>query len=360
MNIHITSGTRMFTDHKNILGRSNAFPDSIIFGGQTYVAFRAASLHPPTSTSRIIIFKKQSSGWFIDTEFKITDHDVRNPKFYIDNGSLVVVFAVTPLFPSLGKKSMMYIAEKKEGGVWTQAKEADIPIPLSPYRIRYIDSTPVMSAFNDFLNISEITAPPQVSFLTSETTHKWKEFEPFSNIHIPGSETDFIEMDDFIYFVARMDFSIGKQAGTKIIRFDKTTGNIIEKITRIKLDAPYLFIHKRKILLLARKNIFFKGRYDLLPKWVPRMIKNIINWALYWLTPKSLALWEIDKKHLTVKHILNFPVQGDTGYAVAQQTSDSSYDVYTYSSMWGRYMPWLFGQFRRTEIVKFNLEFNMV
>jgi hypothetical protein len=214
-----------------------------------------------------------------------------------------------------------------------------------------------MSAFNDYLNISEMSAAPQVQFLTFGRD-KWSTFEQFKNIDIHGTETDFIELQDRYYFVSRMDFSIDKHAGTKIICLDKVTGKIDGKTTRIRLDAPYLFTHSDRLFLLARRNLFFKGRYDLLPRWVPDRIRTVINGVIYWLTPKSLALWEVDKTYLTVKRLLNFPVQGDTGYAVAQKSSDSSYDVYTYSSTWGKYMPWLLGQFGKTEILKFKLLFD--
>jgi hypothetical protein len=356
--ITITDTTHLFADHTNILGKSNAFPDVIKFEGVDYFAFRSASLHFPTSNSRIIILKRQNNKWHVRAEFKIEKYDVRNPKFYIDNGHLMVVFAVTPSFVRVGKKSMIYGAEKQDDDSWSQPQEVNLPGAVSPYRIGYIDSSPVMSVFNDYLNIFEMNVLPQVQFLTPESTYKWTPFQQFANIHIRGTETDFIELEDKYYFVSRMDFSIDKSAGTKILCFDKKTGQIIEKITRIKLDAPYLFIHCGKILLLARKTLFFKGRYDLLPKWVPDRMKTIMNGMIYWLTPKSLALWEIDKTQLTVKHLLNFPVQGDTGYAVAQKSSDCSYDVYTYSSTWGKYLPWLFGQFGKTDIMKFNLLFS--
>jgi hypothetical protein len=356
MTISITNGTRLFAEYNNILGKSNAFPDVIEFAGRVYFAFRSASLHFPTSNSKIIILSKRDNTWNIEKEFKVENRDVRNPKFYIDQKCLKIVFAVTPTLTTMGKKSVIYGAAKRNDNTWDGAQAIYLPGPLSPYRIRHIESTPVMSSFIDYLNISDLRTLPQVRFLQPGKNNQWSDYLPFKGMCLCGTETDFIELDDKYYFVARMDYSIDKHAGTKIVCIDKKTNKMTEKTTRIRLDAPYLFAHEGKLYLLARRNLFFKGRYDLLPKWIPNTMRTMINGLIYWFTPKSLALWEINMSNLTVQHLLNFPVQGDTGYAVIQKISNSSYNVYTYSSVWGKYLPWLFGQFGETEIVQFTLQ----
>lgn len=348
-----------YFDKKNkTLNRSNAFPDVFDFKDKRYVAFRTGFFHFPTISSRIIIFRKENKKrWKKEAEFNIENHDVRNPKLFLYEEKLCLMFAVTPTIFSFGEKSSVYVSCQNSVGKWNEPQKIIMPEPYSPFRIRYINNLPVLSVFKDYINPFEMMEKPKVAFLYPKNIYEWNDYKNLYNLNISGTETDFFEMSDKFYFVSRVDFSSKRRSGSKIICFDKNNKSIRERNTRIKLDAPYLFGYSKRLFLLARKNVFFKGRYNLFPNFIPDQVKNFFNILIYWLTPKSLSLWEIDQVNLTVKHVLNFPVFGDTGYAVALQKSKRNFEIYTYSNEKGKITPWFLGQLRRTQILKFLLSF---
>lgn len=342
---------------------SNAFPDVVYFKNKEYIAFRTANIHFPTSNSKIAVYSRQEDGttWEKECEFSIPTFDVRNPKFFLHNDSLYLLFAATPVGLFHKESDKIYLSQitlqSDNGHSWKSPISIKIPEPLSPFRVRYDDeNTPILSTFRDYLRISEFFKQPKVAFLYPFTPYEWREYPFHTKIDIKGTETDFIENNEHIFIISRMDFSIDGRNGTKIIRISKKTDEIIDKTTRIKLDAPYLFYHKDNLFILARKNIFFKGRYNLLPKFVPDIMRTIVNSMIYWLTPKRLALWKLDQTSLTVKHIFDFPVQGDTGYAVVGKINGNVAEIITYSSIKGKYLPWFMGQLWKTQIVSFLID----
>jgi len=337
------------------LNRSNAFPDACDYSGVRYVAFRTAFTHFPTPDSKIVVYKKNQSGVFVmEAKFSIDKSDVRNPKFFVFKGNLCLIFAVTPTVFFSKKKPSIYVTSKVSGH-WLKPKRISRWFDLSPFRVRTLDNnTPILSAFIDYLHPSSYRMEPDVSFLYPIDLYVWRRFKGFGKITIKGTETDFMKTDKGFLIATRIDYLSGKRPGSRLLLIDNQS-NVTDHTTRIKLDAPYIFTYKNNHYVLSRRNVFFRGRYNLMPDFVPDKIKTFLNMFIYWLTPKRLALWRINDD-LTISHVVNFPVQGDTGYAVALPKGNGSFEIITYSNDSSGHIPWFFGQLMKSYIYSVDIK----
>ncbi|MCX7955961.1 MAG: hypothetical protein N2593_02570 [Patescibacteria group bacterium] len=331
-----------------LLDKSNAFPDFIKFKKINYLVFRTAKYHFPEKNSKIVILRKKSEKWIILKKIHKKNYDLRDPKFFIFNNFLSIIFTGNKSILDYKNKKIFFCQYKNKK--WTRIKLIKIKNPIHLYKIKNINSKIIISGFIESNN-------PKVYFYEMKNNLKLKKYNKFEKIKISGTETDFIKYKKNYYFISRKDFSLEKKLGTKIIFLNKKN-KILEKNTRIKLDSPFLFIYKNKIFILARRNLFFKSRFDLFPIFFPKKIKEILNNILYWLTPKTLALWQLNIKKLTLKHLSDFPVYGDTGYAVINKIKNNFFEVYTYGNEKIKYLPWIIGQFLKTQIYQIKIKFS--
>ncbi|GEM_PF-1701484 len=325
--------------------RSNAFPDFHTFCNENYIVFRTARFHFPTRQSKIVIYKQTNTKWSLECVLQLEGKDVRDPKLFVYNEQLCLIFVATPIDSIHLGLSAMYTAKREKEGSWTKPVQIKNTQTLSPFRIRYIADYVVLSSFNDCLSV---TKQSNVSFFRFIGFDKLEPYEPFSLLTLNGSETDFVETDNGFYFVVRMDKAVKGKMGSRIIFYNKETKIISSKLVRKRFDAPFLFILGEKVYMLSRSNFLLRNYYDILPPLLPSIVKTIINTYFNHLLPKQLVLWEI-KENMKIKKIKAFSVFGDTGYAVVTSLGHSSLEILTYANT-SRFslLPWFLGQFLKS------------
>ena len=73
-----------------------------------------------------------------------------------------------------------------------------------------------------------------------------------------------------------------------------------------KFDSPLVFSHRGEIWLLARRKVANEGRFDL-GLTAPRDAQFLAYEAAYWITPKRLGLWRLDRSTRTVNWVADIP-----------------------------------------------------
>jgi hypothetical protein len=123
-----------------------------------------------------------------------------------------------------------------------------------------------------------------------------------------------------------------------------------------KLDSPYMFRAGDDVLLVARRQVPFQGRYDLGWTRPAPPARTRLYQLVYWATPKRTALWHVDPETLDLTHLCDLPGRGDCCFPAVVSTDASRHTVYDYSSALHRMnRPWIAGQLMPTSIYEIDL-----
>ena len=350
-NILTSPGFPVVTD------RHNSFPDAMIFKGKEYVVFRSAKHHFPTSSSRIIILSKNKKDtWQLEHEFHLPKTDVRDPRFLIANNRLYLYFGTTKANKYTFIPLSIYQSSTTGDGIW----QPPIPVYKPGYiisRVRRIGGKYLMCVYK------WSTKKPWYSkcrIIASQDGRAWNNRSTYGQLQEEGVESDCIPLsDNRLLWIIRNDYGIRNPAGSVLTVIDAQGQTIRKRFDKRKFDAPLLIPINKKVYLVSRSQKAFKGNYNVGTKFLPKLLKTGIYLSLYWLTPKTTSLWEIDPTTLDVNKVTDLPSQGDTGYCSSVETGNKEMVIYNYSSnIEGKKMSWRKGQSRPTSIYRYTVEFS--
>jgi hypothetical protein len=110
------------------------------------------------------------------------------------------------------------------------------------------------------------------------------------------------------------------------------------------------------VLLVARRQLAFAGRYDLGWHQPAPPARTTLYHFLYWVTRKRTSVWSIDPDTLDVHHLVDLPGSGDTCFPGIVSAGDGVFTIYNYTSpLDGLDRPWVLGQVGRTQIYAVDL-----
>jgi hypothetical protein len=242
-------------------------------------------------------------------------------------------------------------------GQWTQ------PEPISErgvvvWRIRSLGGVPVMSIYKGAdTTYAANPEPNTVELWTTDDGRAWRPLDPDHPVaHVGGTETDIVEAPGGGWVaVTRKEGPAGW--GSDVCRADSPgTRNWRVRNHPVKLDSPLLFRDGDDVLLIARRQVAFDGRYDLGWKRLSPARRTKTYQGLYWLTRKRTAVWRVDPDTLDVEWLTDLPSKGDTCFPAIAAEGDGRYTVYNYTSpLDGFDRPWVLGQFGPTHIHALDL-----
>lgn len=122
--------------------------------------------------------------------------------------------------------------------------------------------------------------------------------------------------------------------------------------------SPHMLRHGNELYLIARRQL---GRKPFGKASRKRSMahQRIANWVGFSLTPKTTALYRIDRKNRKVVHVMDLPGAGDTAFPSIVRLGRDRFVIANYSSPTHRRKrrSWLSGQLNRTGIYLILLEF---
>jgi len=315
---------------QGIVKKHNAFPDCVEFHNKTYLAFRSAPYHQPNNESTIIIVSSvDGSKWSLEKIFAVKDLDVRDPKFIVYKGALHLYFGLVK--PNKYGKHSIGISHTilLENNTWSE--------PQQVYKNGYLHAR--IRVLNDILymciykwnTINPFTSESRI--VISNDGENWSENTPYGKLIQEGTEADcIITENQELLWIIRHDFSKKYHVGSSIYLINLDGIILKSKSDMRKFDSPLLFKNRSQLFVIARSQASYKGNYDIGPTLTPKILKNIINPTVYWLTKKGTSIWKVDERSLSITKQIDLPSQGDTGYCAIVLQLENSITIYNYSS----------------------------
>jgi hypothetical protein len=337
--------------------RANNNLDVCEHDGRRYLAWRTAPTHFASASARLNVVASDDGGatWKPETTVH-PGRDVREPRFLSWNGRLFLYFFTLGTVWYRFQPDRVHVTERTEAG-WTE------PEPISErgvveWRPRVLGGVPTMSVYlGADTTYSTHPEPTRVELWTTDDGRVWRSLDPDAPVaHVGGTETDIVEAPGGGWVaVTRMEGPHGW--GSDVCRADEPGArNWRTRRHPNKLDSPLMFRAGNDVLLVARRQVAFRGRYDL--GWThpapPRRTR--LYQLLYWATPKRTALWRVDPVTLDVTRVCDLPGRGDCCFPALVPTGSDRFTIYDYSSPVDRpNRPWFAGQLGRTSIYEIDL-----
>ena len=326
-------------------------------GGRRYLAWRTAPNHFASPAARLNVVSSGDGGrtWVVETSVHL-GRDVREPRFLSWDGRLLLYFFTLGTDWYRFEPDRVHLTELRADG-WTTPEAISDP-GVVEWRPRLLGGVPVMSVYlGADTTYSAHPEPTRVELWTTDDGRQWRPLDPDQPVaHVGGTETDIVEAPGGGWVaVTRMEGPHGW--GSDLCRAEQP-GPRDWRTRRVpnKLDSPLLFRDGDDVLLIARRQVAFGGRYDLGWSKPGPPTRTRLYQLAYWLTPKRTALWQIDAESLDLTHLCDLPGRGDCCFPAIAAEGGARYTVYDYSSPLDRSnRPWIAGQLAPTGIYQIDL-----
>ncbi len=337
--------------------QSNNNLDVLDADGARYLAIRTSLVHFATPFTKIVVFRSTDGGTTWAREAVVErGRDMREPRLLALNGTVFLYFFDAGTNPFAFEPGGVQGMERRADGTWTD------PVPVSPgdavvWRTKTVDGVPYMVRYRGGEDSYTVDREPAIAveLLTTTDGYDWTPVDPARPVVRTGgaSESDFAFDDDGRLW-AVMRNEAGEQGRYGSLVCTAPPGDIANwdcADDPRKFDSPLVFSHEGEIWILARRQVANDGRFDLGISWLPRDLQYLAYEAAYWVTPKRLALWKLDRGTRTVNWVADLPSRGDTAFPGIVWTGPHSLLVYNYSSpIEGEDLAWVQGQLGPTNI----------
>ena len=338
--------------------RANNNLDACDHDERRYLAWRTAPTHFASAEARLHVVASDDGGitWSHETTVGL-GRDVREPRFLSWQGRLFLYFFTLGTTWWRFEPDRVHVVERTGSGGWT-APEAISEPGCVEWRPRVLDGRPVMSVYlGADTTYAANPEPTRVELWTTDDGRAWRPLDPDHPVaHVGGTETDIVEAPGGGWVaVTRKEGPAGW--GSDVCRADEpgARGWRVRSHPQ-KLDSPLLFRDGDDVLLIARRQLAFGGRYDLGWRRLSPPRRTRAYQLLYWTTRKRTSLWRVDPDALDVTWLADLPSRGDTCFPALVPEGDGRWTVYNYtSSLDGPDLPWFAGQLRPTSIYALDL-----
>ncbi|HWJ97944.1 MAG TPA: hypothetical protein VNQ33_07270 [Acidimicrobiales bacterium] len=342
------------------LGRSNNNLDVVRHDGRLWLGLRTAPTHYASAEARleVLVSDDEGASWVRDRTIAM-GRDVREPRFVSWQGRLLLYWFTAGTKGTRFQPDVIWVSERGADGAWDEP-EAISPPDCVVWRVRPVDDQLCMTRYRGAGSLfTAHPVPLTVELWVSGDGRRWVPADPVHPaVHDGGAEADFVQLPDGrVTAVVRKEGPEGGWGSDIVLapHFDRTTW--ITRHDPRKFDSPYLFLDQGVPHLIARRQVAFRGRYDLGLSWLPDGVRTKANQLAYWLTPKRTALYRIDPDALTATWLADLPSAGDTAFVGSVATADGQgHLVFNYSSpVERRWWPWFVGQLCPTHVYSVEL-----
>ncbi len=328
---------------------SQAFPDLIHYKDRFFLTFRTAPSHFPSKNARIHVFNSADGiQWELQHSFN-GGLDVRDPHFVIFQGKLHLFFmSHNRSLTHPGPMDIYHSMYTK--GTWSKPRSLSMP-NAGFWNVKAFNGHAYMSVYTHKGNNNH-NKKRHLQFLRSPDLVKWETITTspknealLSKYQTSETAFDFDEegniygtIRSLIYPNLNFSFPNHQPEEWKI------------KVDKFKCDGPRLFTAGKDKFLIARRSFF----YDLpsKPYQLLNTSRNFHKLLRYSLSRKRTAIYQFDPHTLQIKHLIDLPSHGDTGYAAVEQIEEGKFLAVYYSSDISRKKDysWLRGQLDTTRL----------
>lgn len=324
--------------------------DLVRFDGRVWLAWRTAPTHFASRHARLEV----SSAPGIDGPWRhegtvALGADGREPRWTVDGSRLHLWFMELGTDPRRFQPRGVHRATVEAGGDGDglgpprRVLDAD----TVPWRIRRLRGRWALIGYRGAEKMySARPADPTVEVWWSDDLESW---DPPVDLHPGGTECELVELPDGRLLGLTRNEGPSRR-GSDLLVGPELDDLAVTPIAR-KLDSPHLFLWDGVPHVLARRQLAFGGRYDLVPRRTPGSLAIRVDQLVWWLTRKRSTLYRIDVDRPAVIPVIDLPSRGDTAFAAVLPEPDGTVLVADYTSpASGGDVMWMRGQRRPTEI----------
>lgn len=342
--------------------RSNNNLHTIMHRGRLFMVFRTAKWHLASDDAVLyVVSTKDQVRWAFEGAFRF-GRDLREPRLLSWRGQLFLYFALLGANPVAFEPGGTMVTRRLGPGRWTTPRRILFD-DFIPWGVKLYRGTPYMLGYTGGGGTFTPDPPPKdVYWLTTSDGFRWRAVVPGHAVVYRGgcAETDFDFLENGTLVTACQ--TENKDAlgwGAKVCTAPATnTARWTCRGDPRRLDSPFVFTHGDAVYVIARRQPYFNGDYDL-HLAVPEDNARFAAYdALYAGTPKRCALWLIEEKTRRFMPVMDIPGLGDTCYPSVLPRGRDRYLVYNYTSpLDGPDVPWGIALFGNTIIYRTTLTF---
>jgi len=317
--------------------RSNNNVHVIRHAGRIYMVFRTAKWHIASEDARLyVVSSRDQVHWRFEGAFQY-GRDLREARLMWWRGRLYLYFALLGANPAAFEPGGTMATRELAPGRWTPPRRILFD-DFIPWAVKLHRGAPYMLGYTGGGGTFTPKPPDKkVFWLTTSDGFHWRPVDPARPVVYKGQcgETDFLfRADGSLVTACQTENNDRLGWGAKVCTAPPGHSSrwTCRGDTR-RLDSPFLFQHRGAVYVIARRQPFFNGDYDLHYDWLPnRDAKFALYDASYAGTPKRCAVWRIDPRSRKFEPVIDIPGHGDTCYPAVIPLSPDRYLVYNYTS----------------------------
>ena len=318
------------------------------FGGRLFLAWRTAPTHWASDQARLHVASAPGLEGPWRPELTVAlGTDVREPRFVAAPDALHLFWMELGSNPRKFQPKQVHHATSAGDGTWSEPSPLGVP-GVVPWRTRRLQGRWAMVGYR---NAEAMYGPrpidPVVELRWSDDLASWS--APV-DVHDGGTECELVELPDGRILGLTRNEGPTRRGGDLLVGTD-VEHLAVTAIGR-KLDSPHLFLWDGEPFVLARRQLAFGGRYDVVPRGTPGALAIRIDQLAYWITRKRSALYRLEPDGPGLRWVLDLPSCGDTSFAAVVPELDGSLLVadYTSPTRGGNDPIWMRAQAKPTEI----------
>ena len=316
-------------------------------GGRLFLVFRTAHWHLAADDATLyVVSTTDEQRWRFEGSFSY-QRDLREARLMSWRGHLFLYFALLGGNAAAFEPGGFMATEYQRPGHWSQPKRL-LQEDFIPWGVKVHDGIPYMAGYTGGGGTFSPNPPAKKEYwLTTSDGFDWHPVNPARPVVYTGQcgevDFDFTRAGDLIT-ACQTENKDALGWGAKVCRAPARDTSLwhCRGDTR-RLDSPFVFRHGDQMYVVARRQPFFGGEYDLHHDSLPDDNARFADYdASYAQTPKRCSVWSIDANSLEFQPLVDVPGMGDTCYPDVKSRGRDRYELYNYTSpLDGPDLPWL-------------------
>ena len=334
--------------------QSNNNVSITFFDHRLYVAFRTSKTHFASKhTGLYVISTADGNSWKKEMEV-FSGKDAREPFLVNINDTLRFYYFTAGTKMLKFEPGGIWMCELPKHGLWSTPKQIG-PNSTVHWSIKNRRGGTYLTTYTGSHYQLEGEATVRLNFEKTNNGTDWLPVGDSATVYYGGvSEVDFeFERSGQLWAVGRLEDGDNTGFGSHIFYAD--SGTLGEWHHEAVADnrsfmSPRMFRHGDDFYVIARKQLGKKefGHADRLKSMKKQRLKN---WVSYSLTPKTTALYKLNKSTKQLEWVVDMLGAGDTAFSSIVRLNANQFLVANYTSPpHKRKFSWLRGQLGKTLI----------
>ena len=340
---------------------SNNNVSLVRYGDRIYLAFRTSKNHFASEFTQMhILSTADGVTWEKELEVKLGT-DVREPFLLVTNDTLRFYYFKAGASMTSFSPDYIHMIYKVHGQGWsapqTVMEKGEVHWSMKERNGRFYATSYKGSHYQVF-GKSKV----ELKFKKSEDGVSWSHIGDSAAVYKGGvSEVDFeFDRNGDLWAVGRLEDGDFSGFGTQMFfaaKDDLSKWTYLPNAIKEAHMSPKIFRHNDEIYLIARRQLG-KKPFGFARKFLGMPLRRLANWLNYSLTPKTTALFRLNKKTSMIEHIMDIPGAGDTALPSVLRLGKDRFLIANYTSdPIHSKRSWLKGQMNPTYIYLMLLDF---